>query len=87
MKSCQSGVVSVPELDELIRTTKPRSVPWTENDESVMRQYYGKVSAKELAKYLGRRLSAVTNKARYMGLQRGLNVNAEAQLRRDSDVS
>lgn len=59
----------IPELEELVGTNPYR--PWTGEEESVIRAYYGRVPTKRLAEYLDRTLSSVQNKAQRMGLRRG----------------
>jgi len=61
--------IRVPGLDVLIAEgCQPRNRPWTERDEGVLREYYGRVPAAALARELGRTPSAVQNKANGMGL-------------------
>ena len=54
--------ITIPELEELIDTHNPRKY-WTLEEETILKQYYGRVPTHELAKYLGRTKHAVEIKA------------------------
>ncbi len=59
-------MIKIPELEELVGMGRNR--PWTGEEESVVRTYYGRVPTQRLASYLNRTLSSVQNKVQRMGL-------------------
>ncbi len=60
--------IVIPELEKLIKTTTPRF--WSERDEKILRQYYGLVPIRSLAKIVGRSPHACEKKAHVMGISR-----------------
>lgn len=68
MRTETHGSITIPELEEAAMNFSPRNKPWTEEDEAVMREYYGRVSVQKLADYLNRSRGSVTNKAQEMGI-------------------
>jgi hypothetical protein len=54
--------IIIPELEELVETQSLRKY-WTIEEETILKQYYGRVPTHELAKYLGRTKHAVEIKA------------------------
>lgn len=59
--------IIIPELEEIAINSPPRKY-WTEEEESIIKRYYGRVPGLEIAKYLGRSRHAVEMKAYSMGI-------------------
>jgi hypothetical protein len=57
------------ELDRLAAEHEPRCQPWQPHEEQILKDYYGKVDTKLLAKELNRSHGSVTGKAQRLGLQ------------------
>jgi len=57
------------QLNKRIQTPKA----WTPREITILREYYGKVLAKDLAKIIGRPLGSILKKARLLGLKSGLS--------------
>jgi hypothetical protein len=57
------------ELDRLAAEHEPDKVPWQPHEEQILRDYYGKMATKVLAKELGRSFGSVSCKAQRLGLQ------------------
>jgi len=47
---------------------QPRGTPWTPDEEEFVRECYGKMPVKEIARVLGRKVPMVYSKANEMGL-------------------
>ena len=60
----------IPELEKIAAQGISKK-PWTDDEEAILRQYNGRVSRVDIAKYLGRSVPSVTNKAQYLGLRYG----------------
>lgn len=45
-----------------------KATPWTPEEEEFVRQHYGKMPTKDIAKALGRKVPMVYSKVNYMGL-------------------
>ena len=57
------------QLNKRIQTPKA----WTPREITILREYYGKVLAKDLAKIIGRPLGSILKKAQLVGLKSGLS--------------
>lgn len=55
---------TIPELEE----STPSRRFWTAEEDSILRDYYGKANARDIANHLKRSLRAVENRARILGL-------------------
>lgn len=62
----------IPELEESVQTRRY----WTEEEDSVIRRYYGKADSGKIAAHLNRTKRAVQNRASDLGVSnkpRGIN--------------
>lgn len=62
-------MIKIPELEEYVGMRD--RMPWTGEEEAVLRSYYGRIPTSKLAEYLNRTLSSVQNKAQRMSLKSG----------------
>jgi len=61
--------IVIPEFEEYIRKFGPnRYKIWSEQEELVLREYYGIVPTSVLAQYLDRSVKSVQNKAAALGI-------------------
>ena len=58
--------IYIPELEAIPDVERRR--PWTEWEESVLREYYARKPAEAIAKVLNRSAAAIQQKARTMGI-------------------
>lgn len=59
--------ILIPELEEAMETYIPRG-HWSENDEKILKKYFGRVPIRTLEGYLHKSRHAVNSKATIMGL-------------------
>jgi hypothetical protein len=68
MKGGKTGSIVIPELEEAAKNYVPRG--WSERDKEIMRAYWGRVSAADIAKHLegNHTMDGVKSMARRMEL-------------------
>jgi|WetSurMetagenome_2_1015567.scaffolds.fasta_scaffold415099_2 hypothetical protein len=64
----QERRIVIPEFEEWIKTHGVAFRPWTEQEESILREYYGKIPTKMIAHKLNRSIKSVQEKARREGI-------------------
>jgi len=60
--------ISVSELEKLIKDGISGRKPWGHHEDMILKKYYGKVPAKDIAKVLGRSASSVSGRVFRLGL-------------------
>ena len=61
--------IVIPELEQAMKTYKPKNKPWTVREITILSEYYGKVPLDLLMKHLpDRTKAAIKHKAEYMML-------------------
>lgn len=60
--------IVIPEFEDWIKTHGVSFNPWSTEEEEILREYYGKIPTKMLAKKLNRSIKSVQEKARREGI-------------------
>jgi hypothetical protein len=61
--------IKIPEFEEWISTHGRFYRPWTEEEELILQEYYGKIPPHMLAKKLDRTIKAIRDKADALGIK------------------
>jgi hypothetical protein len=64
-----NNTIVIPEFDEWIKSHGSYYRLWTEPEEQILIEYYGKVPPNMIAKKLNRSIRAIHEKARAMGIR------------------